>query len=68
MWLMMCILHISHIATKAMKFTPTPQVPALQYIGSVEKEGAADMAGLKSGDFLLEVRITIMASHTSYRI
>ena len=42
-------------ATKAMRFTPTPQVPALQYIGSVEKGGSADIAGLSTGDFLLEV-------------
>ena len=50
--LCMCILYI---ATKAVKFTPTPQVPALQYIGNVEVGGSADLAGLKTGDFLLEV-------------
>ena len=42
-------------ATKAMRFTPTPQVPALQYIGSVEKGSSSDLAGLQTGDFLLEV-------------
>ena len=53
-------LHINHslynyIATKTVTFTPTPQVPALQYIGNVEPGGSADLAGLKTGDFLLEV-------------
>ena len=48
-----CFFLIS--ATKAMRFTPTPQVPALQYIGSVEKGSSADLASLQTGDFLLEV-------------
>ena len=43
------------IAKKKMTFRPTPQVPALQYIGNVEPGGSADLAGLKTGDFLLEV-------------
>ena len=45
----------SPAATKAMQFRPTPQVPALQYIGNVEPGGAAAEAGLCTGDFLLEV-------------
>lgn len=53
-------LHMNHslynyIATKTVTFTPTPQVPALQYIGNVEPGGSAELAGLKTGDFLLEV-------------
>ena len=48
-------MYLISTATKAMKFTPTPQVPALQYIGNVEIGGSADLAGLKTGDFLLEV-------------
>ena len=38
-----------------MQFNPTPEVPALQYVGSVEQGGAADEAGLKTGDFIVEV-------------
>lgn len=40
-----------------MHFQPSPQVPALQYIGSVEPGGAADQAGLCTGDFLIEVSL-----------
>lgn len=43
-------------ATKAMQFHPTPEVPGLQYVGSVEENGAAANAGLDTGDFIIEVR------------
>ena len=36
-------------------FVPTPQYPALQYIGDVDKGGVAERAGLKAGDFVLEI-------------
>lgn len=36
-------------------FCPTKEFPALQYLDSVELGSRADKAGLKSGDFLLEV-------------
>ncbi len=44
-----------YTATKAMQFQPSPEVPALQYVGSVEQGGAAAEAGLMSGDFIIEV-------------
>lgn len=52
-----CIFTFMHTctATKTMQFQPSPEVPALQYIGSVEENGAAAEAGLKAGDFLIEV-------------
>ena len=53
-------IYVFIIATTAVKFTPTPQVPGLQYIGSVESGGAADLAGLRTGDFLLEVYMYII--------
>ena len=31
-------------------------MPALQYLDSVEKGSVSDKAGLRSGDFILEVR------------
>lgn len=40
------------------EFTPTPAFPALQYLESVDVEGVAWRAGLRTGDFLIEV-ITI---------
>ena len=41
--------------TQALEFTPTPDFPALQYLDRVDKGSMADRAGLKPGDFLLEV-------------
>uniref|UniRef100_H3A563 SH3 and multiple ankyrin repeat domains 3 n=2 Tax=Latimeria chalumnae TaxID=7897 RepID=H3A563_LATCH len=37
------------------EFTPTPAFPALQYLESVDMEGVAWRAGLRTGDFLIEV-------------
>lgn len=37
------------------EFTPTPAFPALQYLESVDLEGVAWRAGLRTGDFLIEV-------------
>lgn len=36
-------------------FVPSPQYPALQYIGDVDKGGVAEKAGVKAGDFVLEI-------------
>lgn len=38
-----------------MELTPSEKCPALQYLDDVDKGGVADLAGLKKGDFLLEV-------------
>lgn len=40
------------------EFTPTPAFPALQYLESVDVEGVAWRAGLRTGDFLIEVSST----------
>nr|XP_032815629.1 SH3 and multiple ankyrin repeat domains protein 3-like isoform X4 [Petromyzon marinus] len=37
------------------EFTPTPAFPALQYLEAVDDGGVAAQAGLKTGDFLIEV-------------
>lgn len=40
-----------------LNFVPTPEFPALQYFGEVEKGRQADLQRVKSGDFILEVSI-----------
>lgn len=45
-----------------MKFHPTPQVPALQYVGNVDPGGSADLAGMQQGDFIIEVNSQAMVS------
>ena len=37
------------------QFVPSEKMPALQYLDSVEKGSVSDKAGLKAGDFILEV-------------
>uniref|UniRef100_A0A672F872 SH3 and multiple ankyrin repeat domains 2a n=1 Tax=Salarias fasciatus TaxID=181472 RepID=A0A672F872_SALFA len=37
------------------EFTPTPAFPALQYLDPVDEGGVAWQAGLRTGDFLIEV-------------
>ncbi|XP_072165479.1 uncharacterized protein [Diadema setosum] len=39
----------------AVAFTPTKDFPALQYLEHVDKGSPADKAGLKMGDFILEI-------------
>lgn len=40
------------------EFTPTPAFPALQYLESVDEGGVAWRAGLRMGDFLIEVSLS----------
>ncbi|XP_052102978.1 SH3 and multiple ankyrin repeat domains protein 2-like isoform X2 [Mytilus californianus] len=46
-------------------FHPTPEFPALQYLDSVDPSSRADRAGLKPGDFILEINgeNVVRASH-----
>lgn len=41
--------------TNDLRFEPTPEVPALQFLESVDKDSNADKAGLKPLDFVLEI-------------
>ena len=41
------------------EFTPCPTCPAVQYLESVETEGPAWAAGLRPGDFIVEVINTV---------
>lgn len=49
------ILCVCVAETPIEEFTPTPAFPALQYLESVDIEGVAWRAGLRTGDFLIEV-------------
>ncbi|BFZ25284.1 hypothetical protein BsWGS_28323 [Bradybaena similaris] len=46
-------------------FTPTAEFPALQYLDSVDPGSQADRAGLRSGDFIIEINgeNVVRASH-----
>lgn len=51
--LTLCV--VSPAQTPIEEFTPTPAFPALQYLESVDEGGVAWRAGLRMGDFLIEV-------------
>lgn len=46
---------VSEAETPIEEFAPTPAFPALQYLESVDQGGVAWRAGLRTGDFLIEV-------------
>ncbi|XP_050299249.1 protein shank isoform X2 [Anthonomus grandis grandis] len=49
------ILRGAKAMSPLMEMTPSEKCPALQYLDDVDPGGVADMAGLKKGDFLLEI-------------
>ncbi|XP_013364397.1 PREDICTED: SH3 and multiple ankyrin repeat domains protein 1 [Chinchilla lanigera] len=49
------VLRGAKAQTPIEEFTPTPAFPALQYLESVDEGGVAWRAGLRMGDFLIEV-------------
>uniref|UniRef100_A0AAV2KU70 SH3 and multiple ankyrin repeat domains protein 3 n=1 Tax=Knipowitschia caucasica TaxID=637954 RepID=A0AAV2KU70_KNICA len=49
------VLRGAKAETPIEEFSPTPAFPALQYLESVDVEGVAWRAGLRTGDFLIEV-------------
>ncbi|KAL3266685.1 hypothetical protein HHI36_010847 [Cryptolaemus montrouzieri] len=49
------ILRGAKATSPLMELTPSEKCPALQYLDDVDVGGVADMAGLKKGDFLLEI-------------
>lgn len=55
------IFMVSPAQTPIEEFTPTPAFPALQYLESVDEGGVAWRAGLRMGDFLIEVMPCFMA-------
>lgn len=49
------ILRGAKATSPLMELTPSEKCPALQYLDDVDPGGVADIAGLKKGDFLLEI-------------
>ncbi|KAF7280771.1 hypothetical protein GWI33_005499 [Rhynchophorus ferrugineus] len=49
------ILRGAKAMSPLMEMTPSEKCPALQYLDDVDPGGVADIAGLKKGDFLLEI-------------
>ncbi|XP_015834869.1 SH3 and multiple ankyrin repeat domains protein 3 isoform X3 [Tribolium castaneum] len=49
------ILRGAKATSPLMELTPSDKCPALQYLDDVDPGGVADRAGLKKGDFLLEI-------------
>ncbi|XP_065158607.1 SH3 and multiple ankyrin repeat domains protein 3 isoform X3 [Atheta coriaria] len=49
------ILRGAKATSPLMELTPSEKCPALQYLDDVDPGGVADMAGLRKGDFLLEI-------------
>ncbi|XP_056133998.1 SH3 and multiple ankyrin repeat domains protein 3 isoform X3 [Lampris incognitus] len=52
------VLRGAKAETPIEEFAPTPAFPALQYLESVDQGGVAWRAGLRTGDFLIEVNNT----------
>jgi len=48
----------AHAGSLRGAFRPTADHPASQYFDSVKRDSVADRAGLKTGDFLLEVSLS----------
>ena len=49
-----CLGELS-IHNGSLEFVPSPQLPGLQYVENVDDGSAASDAGLRPGDFILEV-------------
>ena len=45
------------------EFTPSPAFPAVQYLESVDPSGPAYEAGLKDGDFIIEVKTNFQSGY-----
>lgn len=58
MIVIVCAAVLKTAETPIEEFAPTPAFPALQYLESVDVEGVAWRAGLRTGDFLIEVTKT----------
>jgi len=49
------VLRGAKATSPLMELTPSARYPALQYLDDVDQGGVADLAGLRKGDFLIQV-------------
>lgn len=49
------VLRGAKATSPLMELTPSSRYPALQYLDDVDQGGVADLAGLRKGDFLIQV-------------
>lgn len=53
--MVLCVGNAGDSRQSITTFTPSPQIPAVQFFEKVEPGSVADKAGIKAGDFVLEV-------------
>jgi len=51
------VLRGAKATSPLMELTPSAKYPALQYLDDVDQGGVADLAGLRKGDFLIQVSL-----------
>lgn len=56
------VLRGAKATSPLMELTPSARYPALQYLDDVDQGGVADLAGLRKGDFLIQVRKIVCIS------
>ena len=49
------VLRGAKATSPLMELTPSARYPALQYLDDVDQGGVADLAGLRKGDYLIQV-------------
>ena len=49
------VLRGAKATSPLMELTPSSRYPALQYLDDVDQGGVADLAGLRKGDYLIQV-------------
>ncbi|CAH1977635.1 unnamed protein product [Acanthoscelides obtectus] len=62
------ILRGAKATSPLLDLTPSEKCPALQYLDDVDPGGVADMAGLKKGDFLLEINNEDVSTSSHERV
>nr|CAH7731732.1 unnamed protein product [Callosobruchus chinensis] len=62
------ILRGAKATSPLLDLTPSEKCPALQYLDDVDPGGVADMAGLRKGDFLLEINNEDVSTSSHERV
>lgn len=61
------VLRGAKATSPLMELTPSARYPALQYLDDVDQGGVADLAGLRKGDYLIQVSHAFLSIY-KYRI